>query len=125
MEDKPVNLGEDYDLIISGYSHRGEGIGRIDNFTVFVPGAILAERVRVKIREVKRNFARGKLEEIILSSPDRTEPLCPVYHLCGGCHLQHIVYKKQLEIKKEILENALHRIGKQKIKTLPTLVSCP
>jgi len=121
LEDRPVNLGEDYDLIISGYSHQGEGIGRIDNFTVFVPGAILAERVRVKITEVKKNFARGQLEEIILSSPFRVEPRCSVYNSCGGCQLQHIVYKKQLEIKKEILENALHRIGKQNIKTLPTI----
>ena len=121
MKDKPVRLEENYELIINSYSHQGEGIGRVNNFTVFVPGAILGERVRVKISEVKKNFARGRLEEVILSSPHRIKPPCPVYHLCGGCHLQHIAYEKQLEIKKEIVENALNRIGNQNIKTSPTI----
>jgi len=121
MKDKPVRLEENYELIINGYSHQGEGIGRINNFTVFVPGTILGEKVKVKITEVKKNFARGRLEEVISSSPHRIKPLCPVYHLCGGCHLQHIAYEKQLEMKKGIVENTLDRIGNQKIKALPTI----
>ncbi len=121
MKDKPVRLEEDYELIISSYSHQGEGIGRIDNFTVFIPGAILGERVKVKIKEVKKNFARGQLEEVILASPHRIKPLCPVYSLCGGCHLQHMAYEKQLEMKQDIIENALERIGNQNIKALPTI----
>jgi len=121
MKDKPVRLEEKYELIINGYSHQGEGIGRVDNFTIFVPRAILRERVRVKIGEVKKNFARGQLEEVVLPSPYRVKPLCPVYYLCGGCHLQHITYEKQLEMKKEIVENALNRIGNQNIKALPSM----
>ena len=121
MKDKPVRLEEKYELIINSYSHQGEGIGRVDNFTVFVPEAILRERVRAKINEVKKNFARGQLEEVILPSPYRVKPLCPVYHLCGGCQLQHIVYEKQLEMKKRIVENVLDRIGNQNIKALPTI----
>ncbi|HZK61276.1 MAG TPA: 23S rRNA (uracil(1939)-C(5))-methyltransferase RlmD, partial [Anaerovoracaceae bacterium] len=119
MKDKPVHLKEDYEFIVNGYSHQGEGIGRVNNFTVFVPGTILGEKIRVKITEVKKNFARGQLEEIILSSPDRIEPRCPVYNFCGGCQLQHIAYEKQLEMKREIVENVLDRIGNQHIKTLP------
>lgn len=121
MNDKPVQLEENYELIIKDYSHQGEGIGRINNFTIFVPGAILGERVRVKIGEVKKNFARGQLEEVVLPSPYRVKPLCPVYYLCGGCQLQHIAYEKQLEMKKGIVENALDRIGNQNIKALPTI----
>ncbi|MDP2945611.1 MAG: 23S rRNA (uracil(1939)-C(5))-methyltransferase RlmD, partial [Atribacterota bacterium] len=121
MNDKPVQLEENYELFINSYSHQGEGIGRMDNFTVFVPGAILGERVRVKISEVKKNFARGRLKEVISSSPHRIKPFCPVYCLCGGCQLQHIIYEKQLEMKKEIVENTLNRIGNQNIKTLPTI----
>jgi len=116
-----VWLEEDYEFIINGYSHQGEGIGRINSFAVFVPGTILAEKVKVKITEVKKNFARGRLEEVILSSPHRIKPLCSVYHLCGGCHLQHIAYEKQLEMKKRIVENALDRIGNQNIKASPTI----
>ena len=121
MNDKPVQLEENYELFINSYSHQGEGIGRINNFTVFVPGAIIGERVRVKISEVKKNFARSRLKEVISSSTHRIKPLCPIYHLCGGCQLQHIVYEKQLEMKKEIVENALDRIGNQNIKVLPTI----
>ena len=121
MKDIPVWLEEDYEFIINGYSHQGEGIGRINSFAVFVPGTILAEKVKVKITEVKKNFARGRLEEVILSSPHRIKPLCSVYHLCGGCHLQHIAYEKQLEMKKRIVENALDRIGNQNIKASPTI----
>jgi 23S rRNA (uracil1939-C5)-methyltransferase len=90
MKNKPAQLKESYELIINGYSHQGEGISRMDNFTVFVPGAIIGERVRVKICEVKKNFASSRLKEIISSSTHRIKPFCPVYHLCGGCHLQYI-----------------------------------
>ena len=121
MKEIPVQLEEDYELIISNYSHQGEGIGRINNFTVFVPGAIPGERVRVKVSEVKKNFARGELKEVISYSPHRIKPLCPVYYLCGGCHLQHIAYEKQLEMKKGIVENALGRIGNQNIKVSTTI----
>ncbi|MDD5013744.1 MAG: 23S rRNA (uracil(1939)-C(5))-methyltransferase RlmD [Atribacterota bacterium] len=121
MKDKPVRLEEDHELIIKSYSHQGEGIGRVNNFTVFVPGTILEEKVKTKITEVKKNFARGQLEKIILASPYRINPLCSVYHFCGGCHLQHIAYEKQLEMKNEIVENALNRIGNQNIKVLPTI----
>ena len=121
MKEIPVQLEEDYELIINSYSHQGEGIGRINNFTVFVPGVIIGEKVKVKITEVKKNFSRGRLEEVISSSPHRIKPLCPVYHLCGGCHLQHMAYEKQLEMKQEIVENALNRIGNQNIKALPAI----
>jgi 23S rRNA (uracil1939-C5)-methyltransferase len=120
MKEKPVRLEEDHELIITGCSHQGEGIGRVNNLTVFVPGAILGERVRVKISETKKNFARGQLEEIVSPAPQRVKPLCSAYHLCGGCQLQHIIYEKQLEMKKEIVENALNRIGNQNVKVLPT-----
>jgi len=121
MKDKPVKLDENHEFFINSYSHQGEGIGRVNNFTVFVPGTILGEKVKAKIYEVKKNFARGQLEEIILASPHRAKPFCPVYRLCGGCHLQHLAYEKQLEMKKEIVENALCRIGNQNIKSLPAI----
>jgi len=121
MNDKPVQLEERYELFINSYSHRGEGIGRMDNFTVFVPGAISGEKARVKIIEVKKNFARGQLEEVILPSPHRVKPLCSVYYLCGGCQLQHISYKKQLDIKRLTIQDALLRLSQQKVKPLPVI----
>jgi len=121
MKDKPVQLEEIYELFINNYSHQGEGIGRINNFTVFVAGAILGERVKVEISEIKDNFGRGELKEVISSSPHRIKPLCPVYHLCGGCQLQHISYKKQLEIKRLTVRDALLRLGQQKLEPLSVI----
>jgi len=121
MKKIPVSLEEKYEILINNVSHQGEGIGRVENFAVFVPGAIKGEKIEVKITEIRKNFARGKLEKIILPSLNRVKPPCSVFNLCGGCHLQHINYKKQLEMKKEIVENVLSRIGNQNIDVMPII----
>ena len=121
MKKIPVSPEEKYEILINNVSHQGEGIGRVENFAVFVPGAIKGEKIEVKITEIRKNFARGELEKIILPSLNRVKPPCPVFNLCGGCHLQHINYKKQLEMKKEIVENVLSRIGNQNIDVMPTI----
>ena len=121
MNKIPVSPEEKYEILINNVSHQGEGIGRVENFAVFVPGAIKGEKIEVKITEIRKNFARGKLEKIILPSLNRVKPPCPVFNLCGGCHLQHINYKKQLEMKKEIVENVLSRIGNQNIDVMPII----
>jgi len=121
MKNIPVSLGKKVEITIDSVSHQGEGIGRVENFAIFVPGVIKEEEIRVKITEIRKNFARGELDEIIVSSPNRVKPPCFSFSLCGGCHLQHIIYKKQLEIKKEIVKNTLSRIGQQSIDVLPTI----
>jgi len=121
MNKIPVSPEEKYEILINNVSHQGEGIGRVENFAVFVPGAIKGEKIEVKITEIRKNFARGELEKIILPSLNRVKPPCSVFNLCGGCHLQHINYKKQLEMKKEIVENVLSRIGNQNIDVMPII----
>ena len=121
MKKIPVSLGESYEIMIDNISHQGEGIGRVENFAIFVPDVIKGEKIRTKIVEIQKNFARGELEEIVLSSSAREKPPCLVFNLCGGCHLQHINYKKQLEMKKEIVKNALSRIGNQNIDVRSTI----
>lgn len=121
MKKIPVSPEEKYEILINNVSHQGEGIGRVENFAVFVPGAIKGEKIEVKITEIRKNFARGELEKIILPSLNRVKPPCSVFNLCGGCHLQHINYKKQLEMKKEIVENVLSRIGNQNIDVMPII----
>jgi len=121
MKKIPVNLEEKYEIIIKNISHQGEGIGRVDNFAVFVPGAMIGEEIKIKIIEIRKNFARAELEEIIKPSLGRVKPPCPLFCLCGGCQLQHMTYEKQLELKREITENAFNRIGKQKVNVLQTI----
>ena len=95
MKNIPVKLEEKVEITMDSVSHQGEGIGRVENFAIFVPGVIKAEKIRVKITEIRKNFARGELDEIIVSSPNRVKPPCFSFNLCGGCHLQHIIYKKR------------------------------
>jgi 23S rRNA (uracil1939-C5)-methyltransferase len=86
---------------------------------VFIKGAITGETVLAKIKERKKDYSIAEVVEILDSSPHRTEPLCPVFDVCGGCHYQHISYDQQLEIKRVVLEDCLSRIGKLDI-TIPT-----
>lgn len=108
----PVEKNKEYILNISGMGYEGEGVGKIDNFTIFVPNALLNEKVKVKIIKVNKNFAFGKLMEIIEKSAERVEPVCSIYKRCGGCQLQHYSYNEQLKFKKERVKDCIERIGK-------------
>ena len=108
----PVEKNEDYIMDIDNMGYEGEGVGKIDNFTVFVAGAIVGEKVKIKIVKVSKNFAFGKLLEIIEESASRMEPVCSIYKNCGGCNLQHIDYKAQLDFKTNRVVQVINRIGK-------------
>ncbi|HYH03268.1 MAG TPA: TRAM domain-containing protein, partial [Bacillota bacterium] len=107
----PVFPGQEVELTIHGYGHEGEGVGSYRDFTVFVNGALQGETVRVKISEVKKNFARGVLVEVVQPIPERIQAPCPAYHECGGCQLQHLNYPAQLAMKRQRVVDALERIG--------------
>ncbi len=109
----PVEKGKQYEVDIYSLGTSGEGVGRQDGFTVFVPGALPGERVRIKIDEIKKSYATGKLLEVLRTSKDREKPLCPIYEQCGGCQLQHLSYEGQLKIKRQQVIDAVTRIGKQ------------
>ena len=109
---RPVQLGRTYTFSINGFGHSGEGVGRIDGFTVFVRYALPGETVTVRIDEVRTNFARGTLVQVDAANPQRVSPPCPVYEACGGCQLQHLSYEGQLAVKRQAVQDALQRIGK-------------
>lgn len=90
----------------------GEGVGRVDNFVVFVPFAAPGDELEVEITRSKKKFARGRILKIIKASPLRVKPLCNYYTKCGGCCYQHISYDEQLEIKKRQVEEAFIKIGR-------------
>ena len=90
----------------------GEGIGKIDNFTIFVDGALPNETVNIKIIKVKKNYGYGKLIKIIKSSPYRINPICENFGKCGGCNLLHLSYDEQLNIKSKFIQTNLKKIAK-------------
>ena len=86
---------------IESIAFGGEGVGRIDNFVVFVPFAAPGDELEIEITQQKKKFVRGKILKIIKPSPARVKPLCRYYENCGGCCYQHLDYEYQLEIKKK------------------------
>ena len=108
----PVCKGRTYELQIDRLGTSGEGVGRYDNFTVFVPNALPGETVSVIIEEVKNSYARGRIKQILHESVDRVVPLCELYEECGGCQLQHLSYEAQLHAKRAQVVDALIHIGK-------------
>ncbi|HEX2578894.1 MAG TPA: 23S rRNA (uracil(1939)-C(5))-methyltransferase RlmD [Rhabdochlamydiaceae bacterium] len=105
-------LNQKIPLTIKRLGIHGEGIGDYHGFTVFVDGALPGEVVTVSINEVRKNFARGALISTEKISPHRVKPPCPVFGRCGGCQLMHLDYSQQLEIKRQMVIDALERIGK-------------
>ena len=108
----PVEAGKIYETEIKTLGVNGEGVGRYEDFTLFVPYALPGERVSFRVAEVKKTFARARLEKIITPSAVRVEPNCPHYGRCGGCQLRHMNYEAQLEAKRQLVTDALVRIGR-------------
>lgn len=98
-------------LQLTGMAHGGEALGRYEGKVIFVPYALPGEEVVVEIVEDKGRYARSRLLEVVQPSPDRVEPRCPHFGVCGGCQWQHVAYEAQLRFKGEILRDQLERIG--------------
>ncbi|MFE4573106.1 23S rRNA (uracil(1939)-C(5))-methyltransferase RlmD [Paenibacillus chitinolyticus] len=111
----PVEKNGEYTAEIIGIGHDGEGVGRVEGFTLFVPGALPGERVRLKVLKLKKQYGYAKLLEVLESSPDRVGAPCPIYDKCGGCQLQHLDYTAQLKVKRQLVVDNLERIGKLKV----------
>ncbi|WP_217561883.1 23S rRNA (uracil(1939)-C(5))-methyltransferase RlmD [Paenibacillus sp. GbtcB18] len=111
----PVEKNGEYTAEIIGIGHDGEGVGRVESFTLFVPGALPGERVRLKVLKLKKQYGYAKLLEVLESSPDRVGAPCPIYDKCGGCQLQHLDYAAQLKVKRQLVVDNLERIGKLKV----------
>ena len=89
----------------------GEGIGRVDGFTLFVKDAVVGDTVEAKIVKNKKNYAYARLERVLEPSPFRVEPRCVYHRQCGGCQLQALAYQEQLSFKQKKLRDSMIRIG--------------
>ncbi|PTM56486.1 23S rRNA (uracil(1939)-C(5))-methyltransferase RlmD [Desmospora activa] len=116
----PVKPGDQLTIEIDNQSHTGDGVGKVDGFTIFVPSSLPGERVKVKVTKVKKTYAHAQVEEWETTSPDRVEPPCPVFERCGGCQLQHLAYPAQLEMKRCQVVDSFARIGGlEEVRVLP------
>lgn len=122
MENKvPVQKNKEYIVTISDYGYEGEGIAKIDNFTVFVKGAMKGEKVKILIVKVNTSHAFGKILEIITPSNKRQDSDCNTYKRCGGCNLRHIKYEETLNLKRNIVQNLIDKTLEEKIIAKETI----
>lgn len=102
----------DLTLTLTIMAHGGAAMGRDENGRpIFVPYTIPGETVHARLTNEKRHYARAELLEIIEPSPNRIEPRCPHFGVCGGCHFQHMTYEAQLQAKRTVIADQLQRIG--------------
>lgn len=95
---------------IEKLSNLGYGIAKLDGYVIFVEGACPGDKVKIKLGKKNKNFANAKILEIVKPSEHRINPICPMQKVCGACQLQFIDYDYQLELKKQIVEDAMHSI---------------
>lgn len=116
-----IKKNEVYIVDIIDYGMDGEGIAKIDNFTIFIPNAMKNEKVKIIIVKVLTSHAYGKVIEIIEKSPYRIESDCITYKRCGGCDLRHIDYEETLNIKQNMVQNLVNKTLKNKIEVNKTI----
>lgn len=121
-EKLPVQKNDYIDVTFEDLTHDGAGVAKVDGYPLFVPYALPGEKGKIKVLKVKKNYGYGRLMELYETSPDRVEPICPIYKKCGACQLQHLSYEGQFKMKEKQVRNVLERIGKlENVKVHPVL----
>lgn len=107
-----IKKNEEYIITIEDMGTDGEGIGKVDGFTLFVKDSLPGDMAKVKVIKTGKTYGYGRLMEVITPSKDRVEPKCKVARQCGGCQIQELSYEAQLAFKQNKVKNNLERIGK-------------
>ena len=105
-------------VLIEDYAAEGKSLARVDGKVIFIEQVVPGDIVNLRITRDKKDWAEGKLEKLVSLSPDRTEPFCPHFGICGGCQWQMLPYEKQLHYKQKQVEETLKRIGKMPLPAL-------
>ncbi len=106
-----MRKNDEIQLTIEDMGVSGEGIGKAEGMTFFVKDALIGDHIRAGITKLKKNYGYARLLEILTPSPWRVQPRCPIHRQCGGCQIQALDYKKQLEFKQKKVLGNLQRIG--------------
>jgi tRNA/tmRNA/rRNA uracil-C5-methylase (TrmA/RlmC/RlmD family) len=88
-----------YEAEVGDYTSEGQGIAKIEGCAVFIPNAIVGEKLKVRIERVHKSWASGKIVEVLERSPHRVNRECPVAKLCGGCDFWHMDYEEESRLK--------------------------
>lgn len=110
-----------HELEITGYTAEGLGVARLEGRVVFIPGTIRGETWEVQLLKVKTNIAWGRGLRLLVPSPERLDPDCPLAGRCGGCQYRHMSYPEELWAKQQRVQDALTRLGGASLELPPIL----
>jgi 23S rRNA (uracil1939-C5)-methyltransferase len=115
----------DFELEIESLAWDGWGVGRSEGKVFFVPYTVPGDLIRCAVMEDRGRFAFGAVTRLVRRSPDRIDPPCPVFGRCGSCQWQQVRYVRQLGAKRDILSDAITRIGRIEGVTVSDAVGSP
>lgn len=118
-------VGARLSLTITDIAFGGEGVGRVEDFVVFVPFVLVGEVVEVEVMELKKQFARARLVRVVQAAAERTTPRCRYFGACGGCQYQHMDYAAQLRVKHKQIFDLLQRVGGFARPDVAPVAPCP
>ena len=111
MEGATYKKNDIVTVSIDDIGNDGEGIGKVDGYTLFVKDAVIGDTVEARITKCKKNYGYARVEKVVTPSSFRVEPKCRLHRQCGGCQIQAMSYERQLAFKQEKVRNNLLRIG--------------
>ena len=117
----PVKKNEEYVVNIIDNGFEGEGIAKIEGYTIFIAGAMKGEKCKILIVKVTASHAFGKIIEILEKANARKESDCSTYKRCGGCSLRHIEYNATLEMKQKMVQNLVNKTLECAVEVEPTI----
>jgi 23S rRNA (uracil1939-C5)-methyltransferase len=106
-------------------AEEGKGVGKADDFVLFVEKAVPGDVADIEVYRSKKNFGEGKITKLVQPSPYRTEPFCEHFGTCGGCKWQHMTYEAQLRFKQKSVSDALSRIAKIDVSGMEPILASP
>jgi len=112
-------------LRIDAIAYGGSGVGRLDGKAVFVPLTAPGDHIRCRIVQDRKRYAEAEMVELLVPSPQRRQPPCPVFGDCGGCQWQHLPYAEQCYWKERIFAEAMQRQAKIPASLLQPLAPAP
>lgn len=118
-----MKVNDEICVYIEKLSNLGFGIAKHEGLVVFVENSCPGDKLKVKLTKVTKNYANAQIVEIIKGSTHRVEPFCAMHKVCGGCQIQFIDYNYQLELKKQIVEDAMKNIAKFDVEIKDTIAS--
>jgi 23S rRNA (uracil1939-C5)-methyltransferase len=121
---KPLPEGE-FEAGIVDLAEDGRGVARIEGKVCFIHGALPGESVKFRYTRKHRDADEGETTQVLVASPDRVEPPCPHFGVCGGCSLQHLAPAAQIAHKQQQLVQALRRVGKVEPEAIAPPITGP